>query len=121
MSTRGQNATGRTADTVWIVVLSTQFWNTYTGLESAGQLLPKGSWTIHGLWPDNCDGSFAQYCDFSRQFDPAPSPPTLTPNGTVIPPYKGPSVRTFIEAFGRFDLLDWSKFLPLPHQRRRAD
>ena len=28
--------------------------STYTGLESKGQKLPKGSWTIHGLWPDNC-------------------------------------------------------------------
>lgn len=38
------------------LVLQTQFWSTYTGLEASGQLLPQGSWTIHGLWPDNCDG-----------------------------------------------------------------
>ena len=38
------------------LVLQTQFWDTYTGLELEGQLLPKDSWTIHGLWPDNCDG-----------------------------------------------------------------
>ncbi|KAK0466446.1 ribonuclease T2-like protein [Desarmillaria tabescens] len=43
-----------------------------------GQLLPKGSWTIHGLWPDNCDGT----CDLSRQYDPHPSPATL-PDGTL--------------------------------------
>jgi len=30
--------------------LATQFWDTYTGLESKGQVLPKDSWTIHGLW-----------------------------------------------------------------------
>ncbi|KAL4246991.1 RNase T2 family protein, partial [Abortiporus biennis] len=88
------------------LVLQTQFWSTWTGLEKKGQLLPKGSWTIHGLWPDNCDGSFEQYCDFSRQFDPVPSPAKL-PNGTVIPPYKGPSVDTFVKEFKRLDLLDY--------------
>lgn len=91
-------------------MLSTQFWDTYTGLESKGQLLPKDSWTLHGLWPDNCDGSFEQYCDFSRQYDPAPSPAIL-PNGTAVPPYKGPSVATFVAEFGRVDLLDFSTFL----------
>lgn len=38
------------------LVLQTQYWDTYTGLEEYGQLLPQGSWTIHSLWPDNCDG-----------------------------------------------------------------
>ena len=38
------------------LVLQTQFWDTYTGLEKQGQLLPKNSWGIHGLWPDFCDG-----------------------------------------------------------------
>ncbi|GLB35933.1 putative RNase T2 family protein [Lyophyllum shimeji] len=86
------------------LVLATQFWSTYTGLEKHGQKLPKGSWTIHGLWPDNCDGSYEQYCDLSRQYDPAPSPAKF-PNGTLIPPYKGPGVDTFIRQFGRKDLL----------------
>ncbi|CCM04456.1 uncharacterized protein FIBRA_06636 [Fibroporia radiculosa] len=88
------------------VVLQSQFWSTYTGLESEGQLLPKDSWTIHGLWPDNCDGSYNQYCDFSRQYDPDPSPAVL-PNGTIIPPYHGISVESWILEFGRFDLLDY--------------
>lgn len=34
------------------LLLSTQFWDVYTGLESEGQLLPETNWTIHGLWPD---------------------------------------------------------------------
>ncbi|SJL06269.1 related to ribonucleases [Armillaria ostoyae] len=88
------------------LVLVTQFWSRYTGLEKQGQLLPKGSWTIHGLWPDNCDGSFEQYCDLSRQYDPDPSPSTL-PDGTIVPAYKGPGVNTFVESFGRDDLLDF--------------
>lgn len=88
------------------LVLQTQFWDTYTGLESEGQLLPKDSWGIHGLWPDNCDGSYEQYCDLSRQYDPDPSPSVL-PDGTTVPPYKGPSVETFIVEFGRLDLLDY--------------
>lgn len=45
------------------LVLSTQYWDTYTGLESHGQLLPRNTWTLHGLWPDFCNGSFTQYCD----------------------------------------------------------
>ncbi|KAL0951499.1 hypothetical protein HGRIS_008184 [Hohenbuehelia grisea] len=88
------------------LVLQTQFWSTYTGLERKGQKLPKGSWTIHGLWPDNCDGSFEQYCDLSRQFDPTPGPPVL-PDGTVVPPWKGPGIDTFVKEFGRHDLLDF--------------
>ncbi|KAG6821402.1 hypothetical protein H0H93_014199 [Arthromyces matolae] len=88
------------------LVLLAQYWDTYTGLEKHGQKLPKESWTLHGLWPDNCDGSYEQYCDFSRQYDPAPSPSVL-PNGTVVPAWKGPGVDTFIAEFGRQDLLNW--------------
>ncbi|KAJ7596651.1 ribonuclease T2 [Mycena floridula] len=88
------------------LVLQTQFWSTYTGLEKRGQKLPKSSWTIHGLWPDNCDGSFEQYCDSSRQYDPTPAPSVL-PDGTVVAPWTGPSIDTFVKQFGRADLLDY--------------
>lgn len=39
------------------VLVQTQFWdyNPATG--------PSDSFTLHGLWPDNCDGSYAQFCD----------------------------------------------------------
>lgn len=43
-------------------LLQSQFWdsNPSTG--------PTSSWTIHGLWPDNCDGSFVENCDTSRAY-----------------------------------------------------
>jgi ribonuclease T2 len=34
------------------LLLSTQFWDVYTGREAEDQLLPETNWTIHGLWPD---------------------------------------------------------------------
>ncbi|KAI6896979.1 hypothetical protein D0867_14509 [Hortaea werneckii] len=86
--------------------LQTQFWDVYTGLESEGQLLPTHSWTIHGLWPDFCNGSYTQYCDLTRQYDPDPSPNTTTgtPEGTYVPPYNGSNIGTFLEPFGALDL-----------------
>ncbi|KAI4607701.1 hypothetical protein J4E81_003068 [Alternaria sp. BMP 2799] len=91
------------------LVLSTQFWNTYTGRESEGQLLPTDTWTLHGLWPDFCNGSYTQYCDLSRQYDPIPGPNTTNglPNGTFVPPYNGSNIGTFLEPFGRYDLLEY--------------
>ncbi|KAJ7070831.1 ribonuclease T2 [Mycena amicta] len=83
------------------LVLQTQFWSTWTGLEKQGQKLPKDSWTIHGLWPDRCDGSFDSYCDASRQYDPTPDA------STTFPAWTGPGVDTFIKDFGRLDLLEY--------------
>ncbi|KAI0973663.1 ribonuclease T2 [Xylaria arbuscula] len=42
--------------------LQPQFWDTdpVTG--------PDDSWTIHGLWPDNCDGTYDENCDSSRAY-----------------------------------------------------
>lgn len=39
-----------------------QFWDTdpVTG--------PDSSWTIHGLWPNNCDGTYSESCDSSRDY-----------------------------------------------------
>jgi ribonuclease T2 len=39
-----------------------QFWDTdpATG--------PEDSWTIHGLWPNNCDGTYSENCDSSRAY-----------------------------------------------------
>lgn len=43
-------------------LLQTQFWDTdpATG--------PDDSWTIHGLWPDHCDGTYDANCDDSRAY-----------------------------------------------------
>lgn len=39
-----------------------QFWDTdpVTG--------PTKSWTIHGLWPNKCDGTYSENCDSSRAY-----------------------------------------------------
>jgi ribonuclease T2 len=39
-----------------------QFWDTSP---STG---PSTSWTIHGLWPNNCDGTYSENCDSSRDY-----------------------------------------------------
>ncbi|BDD57515.1 hypothetical protein MAP00_002869 [Monascus purpureus] len=44
------------------MLLQTQFWDTDP---STG---PEDSWTIHGLWPDNCDGTYESSCDSSRAY-----------------------------------------------------
>ncbi|KAI0297546.1 ribonuclease T2-like protein [Multifurca ochricompacta] len=44
------------------LILQTQFWDTNP---STG---PSNSWTIHGLWPDHCDGTFSTNCDPSRDY-----------------------------------------------------
>ncbi|PNY26066.1 Ribonuclease Le2 [Tolypocladium capitatum] len=89
------------------LLVATQFWSTFTGRESKGQIYPKDSWTIHGLWPDFCDGSYTQYCDLSRQYDPQPAPNTTdgTPHGTPVPPYKGEAIDNWFEPYGKLDLL----------------
>ncbi|KAJ4164598.1 hypothetical protein LMH87_006266 [Akanthomyces muscarius] len=91
------------------LVLQTQFWDVYTGFEGEGQILPQKSWTIHGLWPDFCNGSYTQYCDLNRQYDPKPSPNTTTgtPGGTPVPPYQGESIDKWFAPYGKSDLLAW--------------
>ena len=43
------------------------------------------------------------------RYDPVPSPNTTNglPNGTVVPPYKGPNIGTFLIPFQKYDLLAW--------------
>ncbi|CEJ93907.1 Putative Ribonuclease Trv [[Torrubiella] hemipterigena] len=70
-------------------LVQTQFWDfsPATG--------PSDSWTIHGLWPDNCDGSYPAQCDDDRAYtnitdilsDKAPD--TLSYMQTYWKDYKG--------------------------------
>ncbi|KAJ6028345.1 hypothetical protein N7540_003921 [Penicillium herquei] len=43
-------------------MLQTQFWDVDPAIG------PDDAWTIHGLWPDHCDGGFDQYCDSTRKY-----------------------------------------------------
>lgn len=44
------------------LIQQVQFWDTdpVTG--------PSDSWTIHGLWPNSCDGDYPENCDSSRDY-----------------------------------------------------
>ncbi|KAH3902294.1 related to Ribonuclease T2-like [Saccharomycodes ludwigii] len=44
------------------IFLQTQFWDYQLEGDKAG---PSNKFTLHGLWPDNCDGSYEQFCDSS--------------------------------------------------------
>ncbi|KAH8079371.1 ribonuclease T2 [Filobasidium floriforme] len=94
------------------LTLYTQYWDTYTGAEEQGIVLPKNNWGVHGVWADYCDGTYPGYCDLSRQYDPEPSPNytqgyTYTPPQTVEPFTGGDIVTPTLEYFGKNDLLSW--------------
>ncbi|GAA6008164.1 hypothetical protein JCM10207_007050 [Rhodosporidiobolus poonsookiae] len=83
VATLKKNIDGCCTNTPGGLIMLTQFWN--GGSQSIG---PNTSWTIHGLWPDNCDGSYEQYCDPSREIS---------------------SSYDVLNSFGRSDLVDYAK------------
>lgn len=57
--------------------LATQFWNAQPSLGL------DDSTTVHGLWPDYCDGTYPQFCS----------------NVTGIPEYTGEEIRAVLEKY----------------------
>jgi len=47
---------------------------------------PSNSWTIHGLWPDHCDGTYDANCDSSRAYT---------------------NITQILQSFGKTDLLSY--------------
>ncbi|KAI0409653.1 ribonuclease T2-like protein [Xylaria palmicola] len=82
-------------------LLLTQFWDTSP---STG---PSDSWTIHGLWPDNCDGSYEQYCDTNREYTnitailQSKAPSTLATMQTYWKDYEGDDETFWEHEFGK--------------------
>ncbi|CBX98457.1 hypothetical protein LEMA_P098660.1 [Plenodomus lingam JN3] len=72
-------------------LLQTQFWDT------APATGPDDSWTLHGLWPDRCDGTYEANCDPTRIYKnitsilstSAASPTLLSYMSTYWKDYKG--------------------------------
>ncbi|KII89225.1 hypothetical protein PLICRDRAFT_175444 [Plicaturopsis crispa FD-325 SS-3] len=58
----GQQNASCCTETPGGLLLQTQFWD----YEPATG--PDDSWTIHGLWGDNCDGTYEENCDPSRAY-----------------------------------------------------
>ncbi|GJC89243.1 ribonuclease Trv [Colletotrichum liriopes] len=63
------NATGPVEDSCCFVypsgrILLTQFWDDTVHAGGADE-----DWTVHGLWPDLCDGSYKAYCGMTPHFN----------------------------------------------------
>ncbi|KAH9879773.1 hypothetical protein J1614_001796 [Plenodomus biglobosus] len=60
-------------------LLQTQFWDT------APATGPDDSWTLHGLWPDRCDGTYDANCDPSRIYRNITSILSASPDASLLP------------------------------------
>lgn len=61
------------------IFLQTQFWDYEPSTSNLDddqlekELGPLNSFTIHGLWPDNCNGGYQQFCNPSAEISDVPS------------------------------------------------
>ncbi|TID16474.1 ribonuclease T2 [Venturia nashicola] len=82
----------------------TQFWNSDASAGPPGYLGPNNTWTIHGLWPDHCDGRFDSVCDCSRSGDCSSSNRKCN-RDTCNRAYS--SITNIFKQFGQDDLLSY--------------
>jgi ribonuclease T2 len=52
-------------------LLLTQFWDSDVELTDGDDDARETDWTLHGLWPDLCDGSYDQYCGMAPRIENA--------------------------------------------------
>ncbi|KAF2400498.1 ribonuclease T2 [Trichodelitschia bisporula] len=86
----------------------TQFWNSdpRQGPRNPGYIGPATSWTIHGMWPDHCDGTFDSVCDCARSGD-CSSRNRKCGRETCNRDYS--SVTRVLERFGKQELLEYMR------------
>ncbi|KAE9367742.1 ribonuclease T2 [Stipitochalara longipes BDJ] len=65
-------------------LLQTQFWDTSPAIG------PDDSWTLHGLWPDLCDGSYPQFCTEA---------PNYSNISDIISASQNPDLLTFMNSY----------------------
>ncbi|KAI9734089.1 MAG: ribonuclease T2-like [Claussenomyces sp. TS43310] len=69
-------------------LLQTQFWDTSPAIG------PSDSWTLHGLWPDLCDGTYDQFCNEAPKYN---------------------NITQILQAADQIDLLNYMKSYWLPN------